>query len=213
MSLGRRLAGLDPLANALLAAVELEHETRVVEPRSDQHERADSLVPGRVQGGVSAARADADGGQALLVDLGPRAEEGDRVVDVVRLAHGDTDVAFVWLPLPDDASFASEPLLSEPRWVALPADHRLADRDEVAFEELLDEPFLALPRSAGRLRDFWLGADERGSQPPRVAAEVASADATFEAVAGGVGLALVAAGNAKLYERNCARSFARGVRG
>jgi len=117
------------------------------------------------------------------------------------LASGDTDVALVWLPLPDDESFASEPLLSEPRWVALPADHRLADRDEVAFEELLEEPFLALPRSAGRLRDFWLAADERGERPPRVTAEVTSADAAFEAVAGGVGLVLVAAGNAKLYKR------------
>lgn len=71
----------------------------------------------------------------------------------------------------------------------------------MAFEELLDEPFLALPKSAGRMRDFWLAADERGERPARVAAEVASADATFEAVAGGVGLALVAAGNAKLYKR------------
>jgi len=117
------------------------------------------------------------------------------------LAGGETDVAFVWLPLPDDGSFAWEPLLSEPRWVVLPAGHRLADRDELGFDELLDEPVLALPKSAGRLRDFWLGADERGEHPASVAAEVASADATFEAVAGGVGLALVAAGNAKLYKR------------
>jgi DNA-binding transcriptional LysR family regulator len=51
------------------------------------------------------------------------------------------------------------------------------------------------------MRDFWLAADERGDQAPRVAAEVASADATFEAVAGGLGLALVATGNAKLYKR------------
>ena len=117
------------------------------------------------------------------------------------LASGETDVAFVWLPLPDEESFGFEPLHSEPRWIALPADHRLAARDEVAFEELLDEPFLALPRSAGRLRDFWLGTDKRDEHPARVAAEVATADATFEAVAGGVGVALVAAGNAKLYER------------
>jgi len=101
------------------------------------------------------------------------------------LASGETDVAFVWLPLPDEESFGFEPLHSEPRWIALPADHRLAARDEVAFEELRDEPFLALPRSAGRLRDFWLGADKRDEHPARVAAEVASADATFEAVAGG----------------------------
>ncbi len=45
------------------------------------------------------------------------------------LASGDTDAALVWLPLPDDESFASEPLLSKPRWIALPADHRLAGAD------------------------------------------------------------------------------------
>ncbi|MDQ3090478.1 MAG: LysR family transcriptional regulator [Actinomycetota bacterium] len=118
------------------------------------------------------------------------------------LADGETDVAFVWLPLPDPASFAWEPLASEPRWVALPVGHRLAGQEEVTLEELLEEPFLALPSSAGPLRDFWLATEERGGQPAHVAAEVASADATFEAVAGGVGVALVAAGNAKLYQHD-----------
>ncbi len=117
------------------------------------------------------------------------------------LASGETDVAFVWLPLPDLETLAWEPLLEEPRWVALAADHKLAAREQVVFEELLEEPFLALPRSAGALRDFWLALDERDGRPARVAAEVASADATFEAVAGGMGVALVAAGNAELYKR------------
>ncbi len=115
------------------------------------------------------------------------------------LANGETDVAFVWLPLPDAESFAWEPLVSEPRWVALPADHSLAGQKEVALGQLLEEPFLALPRSAGPLRDFWLAVEKQGSQPAHLATEVASVDATFEAVAGGVGVALVAVGNAKLY--------------
>ncbi|MFB7634260.1 LysR substrate-binding domain-containing protein [Streptomyces sp. NPDC056149] len=90
---------------------------------------------------------------------------------------------------------------TEPRWVALPAGHRLADAAEVPFAELLDEPFLALPESAGALRDHWLATDERGGRPVRIGAEVAGADETFEAVEEGLGVVLLAAGNAAIYRR------------
>lgn len=61
------------------------------------------------------------------------------------LAAGDVDVALVWLPIPRQDMFNVRILATEPRWVALRDDHRLAGRDELAFDELLDEPFLALP--------------------------------------------------------------------
>jgi DNA-binding transcriptional LysR family regulator len=116
------------------------------------------------------------------------------------LADGSSDVAFVWLPVPlDDVDVL--PIATEQRWVAVPADHPLAGRDRLDFADLLDEPFVALPDAAGPLRDFWLAVDERGGRTPIVGAVAETADAVFEAVASGLGVVLLAAGNAPLYAR------------
>ncbi len=117
------------------------------------------------------------------------------------LAGGDADVALVWLPLPDPEAFNLRVLATEPRHVAFRDDHRLAGRDEVAFEELLDEPFLALPDTAGPLRDHWLALADRGDHPVRIGATVSNADETFAAVEDGSGIVLLAAGNAAIYRR------------
>lgn len=114
------------------------------------------------------------------------------------LADGDTDVAFVWLPLPDPERYGWTVVAEEPRLVALPESHPLAARTEVDFADLVDEPFLALPSSAGPLRDYWLALDERGGRAPRVGAEIAGTEETYEALAAGLGICLVATGNAHL---------------
>ncbi|MDX2595089.1 MULTISPECIES: LysR family transcriptional regulator [Streptomyces] len=114
------------------------------------------------------------------------------------LAAGSADVAFVWLPLPDEERYAWTVLVEEPRLVALPDTHPLATRAEVAFAELADEPFLALPRSAGPLRDHWLALDARAGRPPRIGAEIAGVEETYEALVAGLGVCLVAEGNAPL---------------
>jgi DNA-binding transcriptional LysR family regulator len=125
------------------------------------------------------------------------------------LADGTSDVAFVWLPLPDAGRYRHAVVAREPRLVALPHDHPLAVRaslpgadGEVDFADLLDEPFLALPPDAGPLRDHWLALDAGGGRPPRIGAVVASAEETHEAVANGQGVVLLAAGNAPLIARD-----------
>ncbi|WP_131737525.1 LysR family transcriptional regulator [Actinomadura roseirufa] len=117
------------------------------------------------------------------------------------LAEGEVDVAFVWLPIPRQEAFTFQVVAEEPRWVAVRDDHPLAGRETVAFDELLDEPFLALPEEAGPLRDFWLGLDERGGRPARIGATVANADETFAALEDGSGVVLMASGNAAIYRR------------
>ena len=114
------------------------------------------------------------------------------------LADGDADVAFVWLPLPDAERYDWTVVAEEPRLVALPESHPLAARAEVDFADLADEPFLALPSDAGPLRDHWLALDERGGQLPRIGAEIASTEETYEALVAGLGVCLVATGNAHL---------------
>jgi DNA-binding transcriptional LysR family regulator len=116
------------------------------------------------------------------------------------LADGSTDAAFIWQPVPG-APYRSIPIAREPRLVALPAGHRLADRDEVVMADLLDEPFLALPERAGPLRDYWLALDRRGGRPARIAGEITDTEETYEAVASGIGVCLLAAGNAPIFDR------------
>jgi DNA-binding transcriptional LysR family regulator len=117
------------------------------------------------------------------------------------LASETTDVAFVWLPLPDPGRYAWIVAAQEPCLVAMPATHPLAAREVIDFADLADEPFLALPESAGPLRDSWLALDSRGGRPPRIGAEIASSEETYEALAAGLGICLLAAGNAALVTR------------
>jgi DNA-binding transcriptional LysR family regulator len=114
------------------------------------------------------------------------------------LADGLVDVAFVWLPLPDPDRYQWVVVAEEPRVVAMADGHPLASRDVIEMADLFDEPFLALPASAGPLRDFWLANDVRGGRAARIGAEVASTEETYEALADGRGVCLLAAGNARL---------------
>ncbi|NKY87498.1 LysR family transcriptional regulator [Nocardia veterana] len=114
------------------------------------------------------------------------------------LADGSADVAFVWLPLAEPDRYEWLVVAREPRLVALPADHRLAEHSVIDFADLLDEPFLALPKSAGALRDYWLAVDARGGRAPIVGAEITSTEETYEALLNGDGVVLLAAGNVPL---------------
>jgi DNA-binding transcriptional LysR family regulator len=117
------------------------------------------------------------------------------------LADESSDVAFVWLPLPDEDRYAWLVVAEEQRLVALPATHPLAANEVVDFADLLGEPFLALPESAGVLRDHWLATDERHGLAPVIGAEINSADETYEALVDGRGVCLLAAGNEPLLTR------------
>ena len=114
------------------------------------------------------------------------------------LADGVVDVAFVWLPVPDPDRYQWVVVAEEPRLVAMADGHPLTSQATIEVADLLDEPFLALPPSAGPLRDYWLATDVRGGRPPRIGAEVASTEETYEALADGRGVCLLAAGNARL---------------
>jgi DNA-binding transcriptional LysR family regulator len=119
----------------------------------------------------------------------------------VGLGDGQVDVAVAWLPVPGDGDYSWTVVSTEDRWVALPAGHRLASHAVVGFAALTREPFVALPVSAGPMRDFWLANDQR-SAPALVGAEAETAEEAFELVASGRAVALVSAGNAELYRRD-----------
>ncbi|MFI0983276.1 LysR family transcriptional regulator [Streptomyces sp. NPDC021093] len=131
-------------------------------------------------------------------EVSPSLRQVDRSDPTAGLADGTSDLAFVWLPLPEPSRYAHLVLAEEPRLVALPTTHPLADRIAIDFADLLHEPFLALPPSAGPLRDYWLATDARNGTPPRIGAVVAGPDETYEALVAGKGVALVATGNTHL---------------
>ena len=116
-------------------------------------------------------------------------------------APDGTDAALVWLPLPDPDQYAWIIVATEPRLVAMPAQHRLAGHATVDIADLLDEPFIAPPTTSGKLRDFWLASDARLGRPARIGAEVASTEETVEALTAGLGVCLVAAGNVPIVAR------------
>jgi DNA-binding transcriptional LysR family regulator len=79
-------------------------------------------------------------------------------------------------------------LFSEPRGVALPADHPLAEADRLTLEQFLAEPIVDVPVHDQVWRDFWVATHHR-TGPPRIGTTVKSLDGLIEAVAAGLGVA------------------------
>jgi DNA-binding transcriptional LysR family regulator len=119
------------------------------------------------------------------------------------LAGGDVDAALLRLPFPGQDTLRTEVLFIEDRWVALPAAHPLAGREEIAFRELWDEPFVAAPAETGWWRDWWLAAGEREGHPVLIGAVTGSGqpDDWLTAIANGDGVALAPESAARYYAR------------
>jgi DNA-binding transcriptional LysR family regulator len=117
------------------------------------------------------------------------------------LASGDVDVALLRLPFPGHEAMRVNVLFAESRWVALPESHRLAACDQVAFSDLLDEPFVAAPAGSGSWRDYWLAIDERRGHPVRIGAVTHQPETWLTAIANGDGIALTPESAARYYGR------------
>ena len=80
------------------------------------------------------------------------------------LADGTTEVAIIRPPvdLPEHRMF----ILDAENWVAcLPRDHRLAQRSELTIAELLDEPIVVAPATAGTVARLLDGDGRAGRHP------------------------------------------------
>ncbi|GAB2592808.1 LysR family transcriptional regulator [Streptomyces capparidis] len=192
---GRVLAGLAP---ALLADWDrTARETRSAAGRAERVLRVGYL-------GSAANEAT----QAIIADFTRR--RPDWRVDMRQaawsdptagLAAGDVDAALLRLPFPGQDALRVEPLFAEPRWVALPTAHPLAEREVIPFPDLWDEPFVAAPADTGTWRDHWLAADERDGRPVRIGAVAEQPDDWLSAIANGYGIALAPESAARYYAR------------
>lgn len=117
------------------------------------------------------------------------------------LGTGEVPVALLRLPFPGQEDYEVRALFREPRCIALASSHPLAEREEIAFEELWDEPFIAAPGATGAWRDHWLAASERDGRPVRIGAVTTQPDEFLNAIAHGYGIALVPASTSRFYAR------------
>ena len=138
--------------------------------------------------------------EAARPDIRLEPREFDFTDPTAGLADGTTEVAIIRPPvdLPDHRMF----ILDAEAWVAcLPRDHRLAHRSELAIAELLDDPIVVAPSSAGRWRDYWMAMDARGGKPPTIAAVAATYEEETTTIARGLGISFTSAASARLYNR------------
>jgi DNA-binding transcriptional LysR family regulator len=106
-----------------------------------------------------------------------------------------TDVAIVRPPFAVD-ELDLIVVASEPRYIALASEHRLAQRASVTFDELVDEPWIEIVESDPVWCEFWRVSDRR-STPPRVGASGRTLDDLLEAARAGRAVGLVPASVAR----------------
>ena len=93
-----------------------------------------------------------------------------------------------------DPNVAFQALRTEPRIVLAPKGHRLANRRELAVEELLDETFIGFHRSIDPAwAGFWSLDDHRGAQAPHIVGEATNTQQRFAMLAAGRGIAITPA--------------------
>ncbi|GAA1370543.1 LysR family transcriptional regulator [Streptomyces beijiangensis] len=117
------------------------------------------------------------------------------------LADGEVDAALLRLPFPGQDTLRVEVLFTEDRWVALPASHPLAVREQIDFRDLWDEPFVAAPPETGWWQGYWLATDEREGHPVRIGAVTDQPDEWLSAIANGYGIALAPESSTRFYAR------------
>ncbi|GAA5049625.1 DNA-binding transcriptional LysR family regulator [Thermocatellispora tengchongensis] len=114
--------------------------------------------------------------------------------DAIR--EGRVDVGYLRLPA-DRHGLAVEPLLSEPRVVMLPADHRLAGKEAVTVADLAAEHLLQDPDDVPEWRDVALEPQEPGQAAP----PLRTVEEKLEHIAAGNGVVVLPKSVAAFYTR------------
>lgn len=121
------------------------------------------------------------------IDVAMEVINRDRLLE--RLAANADDLYIMGVP-PDDLDIDSEPLISNPLVVVAPASHPLTRRSRIRFAELADHVFLMRERGSGtRIAMERLFAEKGTALNVRM--ELGSNEAIKQAVAGGLGLAIM----------------------
>jgi len=130
-------------------------------------------------------------------------EERKTAAQVWALQLGQLGLGLLHLPLDPASELESVPVFEEPVGIALPHDHPLADSGELALAELADEPFVLFPRELEqRTYDRYVDACVASGFAPKVVHQATGLQTILGLVAGGVGVAFVAASVAASLSRS-----------
>ncbi len=175
--------------------------------------RVPDATPADVDRAVAAARAAGEGTQtltlgfvvpadhepmrptlALFCERHPEVELQVRFGEVTDPTGGVRDGvadAAVVVGAFDRTGLETLPLWTDPRGVAVGANHPLARKPEITIAELIAEPTFDFPVPDPVFRDYWMATNHRGGRPPKIAAQFRSLDGLLEAVRGGLGVNLI----------------------
>ena len=121
------------------------------------------------------------------IDIAMEVVNRDRLLE--RLARNQDDLYVMGVP-PDGLNIECEPFLENPLVVLAPASHPLARRKRILFAHLANEPFIVRERGSGTRLTVERVFQER-DVPLKIKMELGSNEAIKQAVAGGLGLALL----------------------
>ncbi|QYX57424.1 LysR family transcriptional regulator [Roseovarius sp. SCSIO 43702] len=114
--------------------------------------------------------------------------EGGQAEILRSLYAGRLDLAVLYdIDLPPDLALETMPAQSP--YVALPEGHRLAEREEIALEDLVDEPLILLDMPPSR--DFFLNFFRARGLEPRIAQTSPSMEVVRGLVAQGLGYSIL----------------------
>ncbi|NNH72287.1 LysR family transcriptional regulator [Nocardia uniformis] len=115
------------------------------------------------------------------------------------LAAGQVDIGVLRVPFPGQEHYRVNVLRSEDRCVALPAAHLLTREKRIAFRQIWQEPFIALPAVSDSWRDHWLAVDARDNTPVQISAVAHTPDEFLAMIANGYGVSLTPAAAQHFY--------------
>lgn len=121
------------------------------------------------------------------VDIALEVVNRDRLLE--RLARNQDDLYVMGVP-PEGLDIEREPILENPLVVLAPATHPMARRRRIPFSDLANEPFIVRERGSGTRLTVEREFQER-KVPLKIRMELGSNEAIKQAVAGGLGLALL----------------------
>lgn len=121
------------------------------------------------------------------VDIALEVLNRDRLLE--RLSRNEDDLYIMGVP-PEGLDVESEPFMENPLVVLASVSHPMAHRKHIPLTDLANEPFLVREHGSGTRLTVERVFAERGT-PLRIRMELGSNEAIKQAVAGGLGLALL----------------------
>lgn len=121
------------------------------------------------------------------IDIALEVVNRDRLLE--RLARNQDDLYVMGVP-PDELDIEREPFMENPLVVLAPASHPMARRKRIRFADLANEPFIVRERGSGTRLTVERVFQER-NVPLKIKMELGSNEAIKQAVAGGLGLAIL----------------------